>query len=167
MIKNLKINLNPKNAGLYPAEDLPKYVETLEKHNKVQQRKQREDIKPGQVVVVLEGKFASQRVIMLQQISNNKAICIGYSETNIPLFIIDERFLFATSVCLPINEKINEEGIKESSTTNVDEEFSVCEKSKRMHEIVDKCVTKVKGMKRYLCTPFCVPEGKDVYAINF
>lgn len=168
MIKNLKIKTHPKDAGFYPAEDLPEYLETLKKHNKESKRIQRQDIKPGQVLIVLEGKFASNRVILVSQTNDYKAICIGYSESKIPLFIIDERFLFATSVFIKFDEKVIAENIKESKMgESEEEEFKVCDLSNKIYESVDKEVAKVKGMKRYMCTPFCVPEGKDIYAMNF
>ncbi|KAM0674100.1 60S ribosomal protein L6 [Gurleya vavrai] len=168
MIKNLKINLNPKDAGLYPADDLPAYIDDLKKKVKVIPRVQRTDLKKGQVVVVLEGKFSSHRVIFLKQLQNCKAVVIGHKNANIPMFIIDERFLLATSVNLKIKEEVKEEGLEESFMDDEeDKEFSVTENGKKIADAVENEVKNVKGMKRYLCTPFNVPEGKDFYAMNF
>ncbi|KAM0688480.1 60S ribosomal protein L6 [Conglomerata obtusa] len=168
MIKNLKLNLNPKDAGLYPADDIPAYLDDLKKKVKVIPRVSRTDLKQGQVVVVLEGKFASYRVIYLKQLENQKALVVGHSSASVPMFIIDERYLFATSVFVKINENVDACGVCESLIgEDENSKFEITSENTRINSVLEREVKKVKGMKRYLSTPFSVPEGKDVYAMNF
>lgn len=169
MQKHLKINLCPKDAGLYPADDLPDYVQALQAKHTPNPRLPRTDLVQGQVVIVLEGPLAGSRVVYLKPLSNFLALCTGPSSINkIPFFSIDERYLLKTTVMIKIKEKIeiNEVPLCSIDSTTVPE----CEmkgEQKKIDDILCGEIKKVKWMKRYFNTPFSLPEDVEFYSLNF
>lgn len=169
MPSKFKLNHCPKDAGLYPADDLPAYVKALEAKHTPQARTPRTDLVQGQVVVVLEGPLAGSRVVFLKKLPENLSLCAGpHSINKIPFFTIDERFLLATNVKISIkgNIQINNAPLCSFESTEVPE-FVCGGEEKRIDGLLKEEIQKVKWMKRYFNTPFSLPEDVEFYSLNF
>ena len=68
MIKEVKII--PDDAKLYSPDDIPDFIEKYKKRTARKLRVERSDLIKGMVVVVLEGAFASKRVVYLKKLKN-------------------------------------------------------------------------------------------------
>lgn len=166
------IKVIPEEAGLYPADDLPAYVEKLEKRLQKKPRVRRSDLVKGCVVVVLEGDFTARRVVFLKQVEENKALCCGPAPVNnVPFFLIDERYLLRTSTVLDFKADIDIDvsGVFESKRGEVADRMEVDASSdqKRIEDAILDAASSIKFMKRYLATPFKMPELKGVSSLKF
>lgn len=172
VLNQKSIKVIPESAGLYPADDLPPYIEKLARRLEKKKRERRTDLVKGNVVVVLEGEFASRRVIFLQQIDGNKALCCGPKSINsVPFFSIDERYLLKTSTIIPFRESVNVslDNVLESKRGLVSEtmDIELTSEEKKIDSAIAKEVEKIRFMKRYLATPFKMPSFKGVSSLSF
>lgn len=166
------IKVIPEEAGLYPADDLPAYVEKLEKRLQKKPRTRRSDLVKGCVVVVLEGDFTARRVVFLKQVEDNKALCCGPAPiNNVPFFLIDERYLLKTSTVLDFKTDVDIDvsGVFESKRGEVADRMEVDASSdqKRIEDAILDAASSIKFMKRYLATPFKMPEFKGISSLKF
>ncbi|RVD93329.1 60s ribosomal L6 [Tubulinosema ratisbonensis] len=169
-INNRKIRVLPECAGYYPADDMPEYMQILEKRNQPKERKPRSDLVTGMVVIVLEGEFAARRVVFLKQLPGNKALCCGPQPINkVPFFTIDERFLLKTSTILDIS--VNCDKIESKDVYDCMSEAEITEnKTSEMKKVEDeilKAISKVKFMRTYLETLFNINENEGEVPTNF
>ncbi|EJW02302.1 hypothetical protein EDEG_03266 [Edhazardia aedis USNM 41457] len=161
MIRDLKIN-DTYNKKYYRPYDIP----TLPKHKVIKARKQRKDLSSGQIVVVLEGKFAGSRVVYVNSLPNYQALCCGPKSVNdIPFFKIDERFLLPTGTIFKADLT---NSLKEDDVSPCDaEDFKENEEMRKMAGKIDHEVGSIKMMKTYLSTKFSLPENIDFYDLKF
>ncbi|KAF7682530.1 60S ribosomal protein L6 [Astathelohania contejeani] len=169
MIK--KLYISPPEAGYYPADDLPKYVEKLRKRAEIKPKPRRTDLVKGNIVVVLEGEYASMRVVYLGQLDNYMALCIGPSSVNgIPLFKINERYLLRTSMVLDfkIDVNVKDSEVYESKRDSLESRMDVepSETELKIQSAVMDAISQHKAMKKYLSTPFTVDRNFDFYELN-
>ncbi|TBU05140.1 ribosomal protein L6 [Hamiltosporidium tvaerminnensis] len=170
-----RIRLNPEDAGFYPADDLPEYVEKLEEQFSLcPTPPYRKDLVKGNIVVVLDGEFISSRIIFLKQLPNYMALCIGpFNINKVPLFKIHEKYLLKTSTILDIRCEfhVRENEIYESKVGNKKQfnsnEHVQCDQEKEIQEYVMRSVDNFRGMKGYLAAPFKLPKGFSIPDIKF
>nr|6ZU5_LE0 Chain LE0, eL6 [Paranosema locustae] len=172
MLSRRGIKVIPEEAGLYPSDDLPAYIEKLEKRMQKKPRVRRTDLVKGCIVVVLEGDFTARRVVFLKQVENNKALCCGPAPiNNVPFFVIDERYLLRTSTVLDLKEDVNIDisTVFESKRGVVADRMDIDANSdqKRIENAIVDAVSSIRFMKRYLATPFKMPKFKSVSSLKF
>lgn len=156
-----KLQIMPPKAGYYPVDDVPCYVQKIMDMRKKKPRKRRMDLLPGVVVVVMSGPYANRRVIYLRQLDDYKAACIGPLSINgIPLFTIDERFLFKTTVVLQIGRHEGANNVEERHILDFTgyDSYKPSDLERYIECAILKEVAKMKFMKTYLMTPFTVPR---------
>ena len=141
---------------------------------------------PGQVVIILSGRFRGRRVIFLKKLESNLLLVTGpYKYNGVPLKRVNAAYV------LPTNTKIN---IKEEIAKNVDEkiferveidrkkeeDFFVDEKKKKeritedrkkiqteVDTEVKKAVDAVPMMKEYLRNRFALKNGDKPHLMKF
>lgn len=171
-VNSKKIRVIPEAAGLYPADDLPPYIEKLMERMAKKSRLARDDLVKGNVVIVLEGDYTGKRVVFLKQLDNNQALCCGPSQINsVPFFTIDEKYLLKTSVVLDFdgNVDIEMDGILESKRGVVVEKSdrTSTRNEKKIEDAITKKAASIKFMKKYLSTPFKMPSFKNISELRF
>lgn len=169
MIKDIKII--PDDPRLYIPDDTPEFVERYRKTTARKPRTARTDLARGMVVVVLEGVFASRRVIYLGGLGDNLALCVGpKSINNIPLFKIDERYLLATSTVLEIgNVDVDEKNavLTERDVYTTPMSVEMTDSERKLDEELTRAVRNVEFMKTYLCEPFEVDGSRNFYSLKY
>ncbi|AFN83592.1 60S ribosomal protein L6 [Encephalitozoon romaleae SJ-2008] len=167
-----EVRVIPDDAGLYMPDDIPKFVEKYKARTARKPRVRRTDLVKGMVVVVLEGVFASKRVVYLKGLEDNLALCAGPKSINgVPLFKIDERYLLATSTVLDINVNvdIDEKDIiltkRDDYTAPMDVEMTDAEK--KIDEEIAKVAKEIKFMKSYLSEPFEIDTTRNFYSLKY
>ena len=141
---------------------------------------------PGQVVIILSGRFRGRRVIFLKKLESNLLLVTGpYKYNGVPLKRVNAAYV------LPTNTKIN---IKPEIAKNVDEkiferveidrkkeeDFFVDEKKKKeritehrkkiqteVDTEVKKAVDAVPMMKEYLRNRFALKNGDKPHLMKF
>lgn len=168
MIKEVRVLA--EDAGLYMPDDVPGFVEKYKARTAQKPRVARSDLLKGMVVVVLEGVFASRRVVYLKGLEGNLALCAGPRSVNgIPLFKIDERYLLATSTVLDIS--VDADGkdavLAERDVYTMPMDVEMTDEEKRVDEEVAKAVKKVEFMKAYLAEPFEIDTTRSFYSLRY
>lgn len=168
MIKEVRVI--PEDISLYIPDDTPAFVEKYKNRTARKPRTERTDLVKGMVVVVLEGVFASKRVIYLEKLENNLALCAGPKSINgVSFFKIDERYLFATSMVLKIDIKINLDNVilseRDVYTAPMDVEMNDAEKE--IDARIVKAIEEVKFMKTYLSEPFEIDSSRSFYSQKY
>merc|ERR1711953_487182 len=155
-----KLQIMPPSASYYPVDDMPLYVEKIEKLYETKERKLRSDLTSGMIVVVLDGEHMGKRVVYLKN-NGVMAVCIGPSSiNNVPMFSIDERFLFKTSTVVNIgNLNLDVEATPCSMDILSKSDNTPSEAEKKIESHILKEVSKVKYLKTYLKSMFSLPGG--------
>lgn len=168
MIKEVRVV--PDDAKLYCPDDIPAFVEKYKSRTAAKPRVRRHDLVKGMVVVVLEGVFASKRVVYLKKLDNNLALCTGPKSINgVPLFKIDERYLLATLTVLDIgtNISVDEKNVflskRDDHSAPMDADVDA---EKETDAAVAKAVKNVEFMKAYLSEPFEIDSSKNFYSLK-
>ncbi|EPR78126.1 60S ribosomal protein L6 [Spraguea lophii 42_110] len=162
--------LNISNIkNYYTADDIPAFAEKLLELHKPAPIELRTDLVQGNVVVVLEGEYASYRVVYLSRTEDNKALCMGLPSINgIGLFEIDERFLLRTSIVLDIrlDKKYRAKESKRSFKKFNTKEKVLTKEENDIEELLLKEIENEKFMKKYFETPYEINNTVDFYEIN-
>ncbi|ORD96971.1 RL6 [Hepatospora eriocheir] len=139
----------------------------IEKHKPVP-RDMRTDLNPGDLVVILEGKYVSSKVVFIKQLSGFKAVVSGVYDVNgVRPMIIDEKYLF----------KLNTPGVeigtfdvnpKELNYSDIDSskdiEIKQTEASKLIESAVKEGLLKKKFYTSYLKEQFSVDHDVEFYS---
>lgn len=170
-----KLQIMPPQAGYYPVDDMPEYIEKIMEMTKPKTRKLRSDLQTGMVCIVTDGEFIGKRVFYIANKTDEKhfAVCTGPASINsVRLFAIDERFLFKTSLIVeissPSENEINEVQKCEMSICGKKTEESQASsalENKLEKELLQQ-ISKIKHLKSYIQSSFVVPQG-DALSLDY
>jgi large subunit ribosomal protein L6e len=103
----------PKNGEkrLVPTQKAPKYypaedVKRMKKHRKtLQPTRLKGSLEPGQVVILLAGRYKGKRVVFLKQLASGLILVTGpYKVNGVPLKRVNQAYVIATSTRLDLGE---------------------------------------------------------------
>ena len=151
----------------------------------------RHDIKAGQVLILLSGRFRGRRVVFLKQLPSGLLLVTGPFKVNgVPLKRVNQAYAIATktnvnvSAALPLVEKLNEADFFGASGNDNDKTIrksffeDAAEKSKRIPDdkkhlqknVDTKIIEAVKAtplLKNYLANRFALKNGDRPHAIVY
>merc|ERR550514_1559093 len=89
-----------KTYDWYPGDDEKKVIP----RHKPKAPKLRSSIKPGQVLILLAGRFRGKRVVFLKQLDSGLLLVTGpYTTNGVPLRRVNQRFCIATSTKVKVD----------------------------------------------------------------
>ena len=145
------------------------------------------ELVPGQVVILLSGRFRGRRVVYLKKLESGLLLVTGpYKYNGVPLKRVNAAYVLPTNTKLKVDEKVAE-GIKEKDffkRVNIEikeeKDFFVEEKTKKervteerkkaQNDIdtqVKKAVDEVPMMKEYLRNRFVLKNGDKPHLMKF
>ena len=141
---------------------------------------------PGQVVIILSGRFRGRRVVFLKKLESNLLLVTGpYKYNGVPLKRVNAAYVLPTNTKLKIDaeaakdvkddffKKVKIERTKEEDFFEDDKKKSarVTEDRKKMQNQVDtvvkKAVDEVPMMKEYLRNRFALKNGDKPHLMKF
>lgn len=169
------ISVIKEKTDLYTPDDIPAFVEKEMKKFEIKPESPRTDLVKGQIVVVLEGVFASKRVVYLKHLEGEEAtdvLCAGPASVNgVPFFKINQRYLLATSTVLDIkaDASIDTNNVFKSMIDEYDEpaDIEMTEEEKKLNTKIEEAIKAVKYMKAYLADPFSIDTNKSFYSMKY
>jgi ribosomal protein L14E/L6E/L27E len=176
MIRDIQLNVDPASTK-YPADDVPKKVLKWIEKNKRIQEPVRDDLKEGQVVVILEGEHVSKRAVFLKRLPQNLILCSGPSGVNgVPFVVMNQRYVLPVSVFLSVDVDLP---VDESAARNMPQKdaenafdldasgFVDASLQSRVDKAIEGEMSRQKGMKTYFATPFAIPAGYCPMELNY
>ena len=144
------------------------------------------ELVPGQVVILLSGRFRWRRVVYLKKLESGLLLVTGpYKYNGVPLKRVNAAYVLPTNTKLKVDEKLAE-GIKEELFKRVnieikeEKDFFVEEKAKKerfteerkkaqndVDTQVKKAVDEVPMMKEYLRNRFALKNGDKPHLMKF
>ena len=144
------------------------------------------ELVPGQVVILLSGRFRGRRVVFLKKLESNLLLVTGpYKYNGVPLKRVNAAYVLPTNTKLNVDGKvadsIKDEFFKKIEIERKEEkDFFVeeAEKKKRVTEertkaqntidtVVKKAVDEVPMMKEYLKNRFALKSGDKPHLMKF
>ena len=144
------------------------------------------ELKPGQVVILLSGRFRGRRVVFLKKLENNLLLVTGpYKYNGVPLKRVNAAYVLPTNTKIEINDKVADKiddkyFFKVQIKREKEEDFFVDEKTKKervtaerknaQNEVdtqVKAAVDKVPMMKEYLRNRFALKSGDKPHLMKF
>ena len=144
------------------------------------------ELVPGQVVILLSGRFRGRRVVFLKKLESNLLLVTGpYKYNGVPLKRVNAAYVLPTNTKLNVDGKvadsIKDEFFKKIEIERKEEkDFFVeeAEKKKRVTEertkaqntvdtVVKKAVDEVPMMKEYLKNRFALKNGDKPHLMKF
>ena len=141
---------------------------------------------PGQVVIILSGRFRGRRVVFLKKLESNLLLVTGpYKYNGVPLKRINAAYVLPTNTKLNINEdvakNVNDKIFSRVTIERKKEEdfFEDNEKKKgritedrknlqnEVDTVVKKAVDEVPMMKEYLRNRFALKSGDKPHLMKF
>ena len=141
---------------------------------------------PGQVVIILSGRFRGRRVVFLKKLESNLLLVTGpYKYNGVPLKRINAAYVLPTNTKLNINEdvakNVNDKIFSRVTIERKKEEdfFENNEKKKgritedrknlqnEVDTVVKKAVDEVPMMKEYLRNRFALKNGDKPHLMKF
>ena len=141
---------------------------------------------PGQVVIILSGRFRGRRVVFLKKLESNLLLVTGpYKYNGVPLKRVNAAYVLPTNTKLKVDaeaakdvkddffKKVKIERTKEEDFFEDDKKKSarVTEDRKKMQNQVDtvvkKAVDEVPMMKEYLRNRFALKSGDKPHLMKF
>ena len=144
------------------------------------------ELTPGQVVIILSGRFRGRRVVFLKKLESGLLLVTGpYKYNGVPLKRVNAAYV------LPTNTKINVDGKAAESINDIfflkvdikrekEEDFFVEDKVKKeritderkkaqndVDTLVKKAVDEVPMMKEYLRNRFALKSGDKPHLMKF
>jgi large subunit ribosomal protein L6e len=191
--KDRRAKLREANKGLkkskdwYPVTDAKNHF--TRKTKAVKGTKLRKDIEPGQVLIILSGRFRGRRVIFLKQLKSGMLLVTGpYKLNGVPLKRVNQAYVIATKTKvqlgnLPGLDKVSDEfftsRVAVKRGTKPSDFFEDPKKKKdRIHEdrrnaqnTVDteviKSVRAVPQLRDYLQNKFALKNGDKPHLMIF
>ena len=141
---------------------------------------------PGQVVIILSGRFRGRRVVYLKKLESNLLLVTGpYKYNGVPLKRVNAAYVLPTNTKLNVNAEVAKD-VNDKFFEKVDvprekqEDFfedakkkkdRITEKRKKMQNDVDtavkKAVDEVPMMKEYLRNRFALKNGDKPHLMKF
>ena len=144
------------------------------------------ELKPGQIVILLSGRFRGRRVVFLKKLENNLLLVTGpYKYNGVPLKRVNAAYVLPTNTKIEINDKVADKiddkyFFKVQIKREKEEDFFVDEKTKKervtaerknaQNEVdtqVKAAVDKVPMMKEYLRNRFALKSGDKPHLMKF
>jgi large subunit ribosomal protein L6e len=179
--KNLKLSKN-----WYPVSDAKKHFVRKSKAGKT--ARLRKDITPGQVLIVLSGRFRGRRVVFLKALKSNLLLVTGpYKLNGVPLKRVNQAYTLSTSTKVDIKgvdaSKINDALFKKDAKAHKAGEnkffadsakkSTTSEERKTAQKGVDAAILKnIKESKepllrKYLGSRFSLANNDKVHELHF
>ena len=141
---------------------------------------------PGQVVIILSGRFRGRRVVYLKQLTSNLILVTGpYKYNGVPLKRVNAAYVLPTNTKLKLNDDIAKD-VDDSFFKRVEikrekeEDFFEDEKKKRdrvtedrkkkqteIDTSVKKAADEIPMMKEYLRNRFALKNGDKPHLMKF
>lgn len=174
-----------KAARYYPSEDVKKPKVARKSNRPAQLRK---SIQPGQVLILLAGRFRGKRVVFLKQLESGLLLVTGPFKVNgVPIRRVNQAYVIATSTKVDlsgvsVDEKLNDAYFRreKASGTKPEASFFADPANKPAHpsskvadqKALDKAVigaVKKSGpvMAKYLAASFSLSNGDRPHAMRF
>ena len=177
--KSLKVKKN-----WYPVSDLKKHFQRKCKVPKASHISA--PLTPGQVVIILSGRFRGRRVVYLKKLESNLLLVTGpYKYNGVPLKRVNAAYVLPTNTKLNVNAEVAKD-VNDDYFKKVDiprekqEDFfedekkkkdRITENRKKMQNDVDtsvkKAVDEVPMMKEYLRNRFALKNGDKPHLMKF
>lgn len=176
-----------KSKNWYPVSDEKKHFVRKIKAGKT--ARLRKDITPGQVLVVLSGRFRGRRVVFLKALPSGLLLVTGpYKCNGVPLKRVNQAYVLATKTKvtlgnLPGLDKVNDEFFKKRVTikrgTKSADFFEdpkkkkerITEERRTAQNAIDtevvKSVKAVPQLREYLQNRFALKSGDKPHLMNF
>ena len=141
---------------------------------------------PGQVVIILSGRFRGRRVVFLKKLESNLLLVTGpYKYNGVPLKRVNAAYVLPTNTKLKINEdvaknvndkvfdrvKIERKKEEDFFEDNEKKKGRITEDKKKLQTEVDtevkKAVDAVPMMKEYLRNRFALKNGDKPHLMKF
>jgi len=172
-----------KAPKFYPADD----VKVPKKRNFTPKTaKLRSSIKPGQVLVVLSGRFRGKRVVFLKQLESGLLLVTGpYKVNGVPMRRLNQAYVIATSTQVDVSAvqvpaNVNDAYFKrpaakkskgEDAFYAQESDAKVSDQRKADQKSVDKALLaalkKTPLMKQYLNAKFSLKAGQYPHLMKF
>ena len=177
--KSLKLKKN-----WYPVSDLKKHF--VRKCKVPKPSHISAPLTPGQVVIILSGRFSGRRVVFLKKLESNLLLVTGpYKYNGVPLKRVNAAYVLPTNTKLKLGAEVAK-GVEDKYFDRVDikreneKDFFVDDKTKKerissekvkMQNDVDtqvkKAVDEVPMMKEYLRNRFALKNGDKPHLMKF
>ena len=141
---------------------------------------------PGQVVIILSGRFRGRRVVFLKKLESNLLLVTGpYKYNGVPLKRVNAAYVLPTNTKLKVNEdvaknvddkffervKIERKKEEDFFEDNEKKKGRITEDKKKLQNEVDtvvkKAVDEVPMMKEYLRNRFALKNGDKPHLMKF
>ena len=183
--KNLEANKGLKvKKNWYPVSDLKSHFKRKCKVPKSTHISS--PLTPGQVVILLSGRFRGRRVVYLKKLETGLLLVTGpYKYNGVPLKRVNAAYVLPTNTSVKIDgkvaEKINDAFFKRVEISREKkEDFFVEDKAKKervtkertdaqneIDTVVKKAVDGVPMMKEYLRNRFALKDGDKPHLMKF
>ena len=144
------------------------------------------ELVPGQVVIILSGRFRGRRVVFLKKLESGLLLVTGpYKYNGVPLKRVNAAYVLPTNTKLKVNAKVGESikddffkrvkiDVKDEKDFFVEDKVKkerVTEERKKAQNEVDtevkKAVDEVPMMKEYLRNRFALKNGDKPHLMKF
>ena len=146
----------------------------------------RKDLQPGQIVIILSGRFRGRRVVFLKKLDSNLLLVTGpYKYNGVPLKRVNQAYVLATNTKVDIKgvpvENIKDDLFKKVTIKRESEKDFFEEPAKKKERIteerknaqtsvdtaVKKAVDAVPMLKKYLQSRFALKSGDKPHLMKF
>ena len=175
----------------YPAEDTPYPLRS--KHAAPKSAKLRSSIKPGQVLILLAGRYRGKRVVFLKQLASGLLLVTGPFKVNgVPLRRVNQAYVIGTSTqvdisAVKLNEDVNDAFFARKALSSSQHKKSEDAFVAGAHKLVASgkpddvrikeqaciddavltAIKKVATMDKYLRARFGLTDGQKPHAMKF
>jgi len=182
-----------KAAKYYPAEDNLRKKLTRKSAPKNAPLK-KSITAPGQVLILLAGKFRGKRVVFLKQLASGLLLVTGpYALNGVPVRRVNQAYVIATSTkvdlsSLKVDEKYTDDFFKKASASRSkgseaeffkdgekpeltqeqkDKKASLSADQKSLDKSIISSISKTPNLAKYLATPFSLSKGQAPHLLKF
>ena len=179
--------LKHKGPKWYPADDVKTPVPSRKHVHKP--TKLRKSITPGQILILLAGRFRGMRCVFLKQLPSGLLLVTGpYAVNGIPLRRVNQRYVIATSTKIDVagcdvkaiddkyfKREVSDDAADDAMQDDDDDKKPKKAKlsdekiatQKKIDESLVKVVEKTADMKPYLRSLFTLKKGMNPHEIKF